>query len=387
MRVIGLMSGTSADGIDAAAADLHLDGDVLELVPLGALAAPLPAPLRELVRAVLPPADTTAELVCRLDTAAGQAFADVAARAADELCGGAADLVVSHGQTVHHWVEDGVVRGTLQLGQPAWIAERTGLPVVADLRPRDVAAGGQGAPLVSAVDVLLLAGRDAPAAALNLGGIANVTVVAPDREPVAFDTGPANALLDAAVLDRTGGTHDVDGALAARGRVHLPLLERLLADPYYAQPPPRTTGKERFHLPYLRAACAGLGAIDAPDLLATLITLTARTVAAAVRPYGVAEVLAAGGGTRNPTLMAALAAELGPVRLDTTDGLGLPVDAKEAYAFAVLGFLTVHGLPATVPACTGARGPRVLGSLTPGATGFPAITRPDRPPVRLRIGC
>ena len=246
------MSGTSADGIDAAAADLRLDGELLELVPLGALAAPLPAGYRELVRAVLPPASTTAEAVCRLDTAAGRAFAEVAARAVAELCGGRADLVVSHGQTVHHWVDGGpgisTVHGTLQLGQPAWIAERTGLPVVADLRPRDVAAGGQGAPLVSAIDVLLLAGRPGPAAALNLGGIANVTVVAPGRDPVAFDTGPANALLDAAVLDRTGATHDVDGALAARGHVHEPLLARLLAEPYYALPPPRTTGRELFHL-------------------------------------------------------------------------------------------------------------------------------------------
>src|SRR5688500_392127 len=141
MRVIGLMSGTSADGIDAAAADLRIDGDLLVVEPLGAFTAALPAGYRELVDAVLPPAPTTAETVCRLDTAAGQAFAEVAARAVDELCGGRADLVVSHGQTVHHWVDGAVVKGTLQLGQPAWIAERTGLPVVADLRPRDVAAG------------------------------------------------------------------------------------------------------------------------------------------------------------------------------------------------------------------------------------------------------
>ncbi len=384
MRVIGLMSGTSADGIDAAAADLRIDGDLLVVEPLGAFTAPLPAGYRELVDAVLPPATTTAETVCRLDTAAGQAFAEVAARAVDELCGGRADLVVSHGQTVHHWVDGAVVKGTLQLGQPAWIAERTGLPVVADLRPRDIAAGGQGAPLVSAVDVLLLAARPVPAAALNLGGIANVTVVAPGRDPVAFDTGPANVLLDAAMAARTGATHDVDGALAMRGWVHEQLLDRLLADPYYALPPPRTTGREHFHLPYLQQACAGLGEIDTPDLLATLVALTARTVADALAPYGIGEVFAAGGGTRNPAVMAALKAALTPALLHTTDGLGLPVDAKEAYAFAVLGFLTVHGLPGTVPSCTGARGPRILGSLTPGAEGFPT-TPPATSPTRMKI--
>ncbi|MGI5129233.1 anhydro-N-acetylmuramic acid kinase [Pseudonocardia sp. CA-107938] len=382
MRVIGLMSGTSIDGIDAAAADLRLDDDLLVLQPLGAFTAPLPAEYRELVAAVLPPATTTAEAVCRLDTAVGQAFAEVAARAVDELCDGRADLVVSHGQTVHHWVDGPTARGTLQLGQPAWIAERTGLPVVADLRPRDVAAGGQGAPLVSAVDVLLLSGRPAPAAALNLGGIANVTVVAPGREPVAFDTGPANVLLDAAVTARTGAPHDADGALAARGHVHEELLARLLADPFYALPPPRTTGRERFHLPYLQEA--GADDVGTPDLLATLVALTARTVSAALARYGVGEVVAAGGGTRNPTLMAALAAQLAPARLRTTDGLGLPVDAKEAYAFCVLGFLTAHGLPGTVPACTGARGPRILGSLTPGMAGFPAAGAAT-PPTRMVI--
>jgi anhydro-N-acetylmuramic acid kinase len=201
---------------------------------------------------------------------------------------------------------------------------------------------------------------------------------------VAFDTGPANVLLDAAVAARTGATHDVDGALAVRGWVHEQLLDRLLADPYYALPPPRTTGREHFHLPYLQQACAGLGEIDTPDLLATLVALTARTVADALVPYGIGEVFAAGGGTRNPALVAALSAAIAPAALHTTDGLGLPVDAKEAYAFAVLGFLTVHGLPGTVPSCTGARGARILGSLTPGGAGFPAVQR-AAPPARMTI--
>jgi anhydro-N-acetylmuramic acid kinase len=236
MRVIGLMSGTSYDAIDAAAADLRLDGDVLVLTPLGMLSQPYPPDLRAAVAASLPPASTTVGQVCQLDTGIGQAFAAVAEQAVEQLCGGYADLIVSHGQTVFHWVDDGTVRGTLQLGQPAWIAEATGVPVVSDLRARDVAAGGQGAPLVSIIDVLWLRGRPGVPVALNLGGIANITVV--HGAPVAFDTGPANALIDAVVTELTGRPFDADGVMAARGQVHEELLGRLLAEPYYARPAP-----------------------------------------------------------------------------------------------------------------------------------------------------
>lgn len=292
MRVIGLMSGTSYDAVDAAAADLTLEGDTLLLRPLGALSLPHPDGLRARIAAALPPAATTMEDVCRLDTAIGQAFAGAAVRALAELCGGGAGLVVSHGQTLYHWAEGGTVRGTLQLGAPAWIAEATGLPVVSDLRGRDVAAGGQGAPLVSLVDTLLLRARDGVPAALNLGGIANVTVVAPDADPVAFDTGPANALLDVAVRHFTGGAadYDEDGRGAAAGRVHPGLLARLLADPYYREPAPKSTGKEHFHLPYLLAALAAEPVPDPDDVLATLTRLTAVTVADACRAHRVTEL-------------------------------------------------------------------------------------------------
>ncbi|MFF8289415.1 anhydro-N-acetylmuramic acid kinase [Streptomyces sp. NPDC016309] len=384
MRVIGMMSGTSYDAVDAAAADLSLEDDTLLLTPLGMVSAPYPAGVRDALAAALPPAATTMEDVCRLDTLIGRAFATLAVRADEELCDGRADLVVSHGQTVYHWVADGTVHGTLQLGRPAWIAEATGRPVVSDLRARDVAAGGQGAPLVSVVDVLWLRDRPGVPVALNLGGIANITVAAGAGSPVAFDTGPANALVDAAVRHFTGGAlgYDEDGALAARGRVDRALLRRLLEDPYYAQPPPRTTGKERFHLPYLRAALAGFERLPAEDVVATLTRLTARTVADAVRSVGATEVVASGGGTRNPVLMGMLGGELGGVPLRGSDELGLPSAAKEAYAFAVLGFLTVRGLPGTVPSCTGARHASLLGSLTPGRDGLrlpePAATAPKR---------
>ncbi|MGW5192392.1 anhydro-N-acetylmuramic acid kinase [Kribbella sp. NPDC004138] len=382
MRVIGLMSGTSYDAIDAAAADLRLKGDELVLTPLGMLSQPYPDELRAAVAAALPPASTSMEDVCRLDTGIGQAFAAVARQAVEQLCGGSADLVVSHGQTMFHWVDGGAVRGTLQLGQPAWIAEATGLPVVSDLRARDVAAGGQGAPLVSIIDVLWLRGRPGVPVALNLGGIANITVV--HGEPVAFDTGPANALIDAVVTELTGQPFDADGVMAARGQVHEELLARLLADPYYARPAPKSTGKELFNLAYVARAMEGLPVIPAEDLVATVTTLTARTVADAVRRYGGTEVVASGGGIRNPVLMHLLADELDvPVR--TTDELGMPSAAKEAYAFAVLGFLTVHGLGGTVPSCTGARHSSILGSVTPGPSGLPVISAAARPPVRLLV--
>lgn len=398
LRVVGIMSGTSHDAVDAAACELRLAGDTLTLTPLGHLSVPYPPALRSELVAALPPARTTLETVCRLDTGIGQAFADVAARSVAELCAGRADLVVSHGQTVFHWASDGDgVLGTLQLGEAAWIAEATGLPVVSGLRTRDVAAGGQGAPLVGLFDALWLAGRPGTAVALNLGGIANVTVLPPTPPPVetappmvelvethTFDTGPACALLDAATRHVTNGrlAFDADGALAARGQVLPDLLARLLDEPFYARPAPKSTGKELFHLDYLLARL-GPTPVTPEDLLATLVALTARTVADAVR-HTATEVVASGGGTHNPVLMATLRAELPGVTVRTSDELGVPSQAKEALAFAVLGWHTWYGLPGVLPGATGARRPSVLGSVTPGADGrFPpgraaAVGQPRR---------
>ncbi|MFJ3977425.1 anhydro-N-acetylmuramic acid kinase [Streptomyces sp. NPDC090021] len=371
MRVIGLMSGTSYDAVDAAACDLahRPGGGALHLTPLGMVSEPYPADLRTALADALPPAATTLADVCRLDTRIGQAFGRLAVRADRELCSGRAELVASHGQTVYHWAADGQVHGTLQLGEAAWIAEATGHPVVSGFRPRDVAAGGQGAPLVGLIDLMLLRGRPGVPAALNIGGIANVTVVPGNAAPVAFDTGPGNALIDAAVRELSGGrlAYDEGGALAASGRVHEGLLGRMLAEPYYRLPPPRTTGKELFHPGYLRSCLAEFGRIPPQDLVATLTRLTARTVADALRPLGATEVFASGGGVRNPTLTGMLRAELAGARLRTSEELGLPAAAKEAYAFAVLGYLTLHGLPGNAPGCTGAAGPRVLGCVTPGS--------------------
>jgi anhydro-N-acetylmuramic acid kinase len=415
--VIGLMSGTSMDGIDAAVADLERNGEVLRLTPLDHETTPYSPELAAALRAALPPSTTTMETVCRLDTAVGQEFAAAAERIRWPHPDAA--LVVAHGQTVFHWVEgDGHVAGTLQIGRTAWIAERCGLPVVSDLRSADVAAGGQGAPLVSLFDVLLLGNAaDVPRAALNLGGIANLTVVpppsapspnsstepradypqgmsvirsesAPSFAPIAYDAGPANALIDAAVVAVTRGaeTCDAGGQRAALGTVDEALLALLLDDFFLAQAPPKTTGKERYHHGFTEAALDELGRdLAADDLVATLTAHAAEVSAAECRRHGVAEVIASGGGTENPVLMRALAERIAPARLRTIDDLGIPSAAKEAYAFAVLGFLTWHGLPGNVPSCTGARHPAVLGTITPGPAPLtlppPAVT----PPSRLEI--
>ncbi|MBO4163976.1 anhydro-N-acetylmuramic acid kinase [Micromonospora antibiotica] len=398
MRIVGLMSGTSYDGVDVVAAEFTAVGQTLWMRALGHRELGYDAELRERIGAVLPPNPTTVEAVCRLDNALGAVFADAAALGV-ALAGGRADVVVSPGQTVFHWVDGGTVHGTLQLGAPARVAARVGVPVLSDLRSADVAAGGQGAPLVPAFDALLLAPDD-PAgargdlggrpgggvrAALNLGGIANLTVVAPDAPVLGYDVGPANALLDAAARRFLDRPCDVDGVRAAAGRVHPGLLALLLAEPYYAAPPPKSTGKELFHPGYLDDRLAALGEpVARDDVFATLTELTARTVVDACRRHRVTELVAAGGGVRNPTLWGRLAA-LGDGRwtLRTTDELGVPAQAREAYAFALLGWLSWHGLPGALPSVTGARRAAVLGSWTP--SGPPAGVTGTLPPRRLVV--
>jgi anhydro-N-acetylmuramic acid kinase len=386
MRVIGMISGTSYDAIEALAVDLELEGSTVVVDMLQHISAPYPDDLHAAIAKILPPATTTIEQVCRLDTAIGMRFAEVAAELIERTGGGPADVVCSHGQTVFHWVEDRRALGTLQLGQPAFIAELTGSTVVSDVRTRDIAAGGQGAPLASLVDVLLLGSRPARVCgSLNLGGISNVTVVGPDREPIAFDIGPASALLDAVVSAATDGreTYDVDGRGAARGTVDAELLAAFLAEPYYAEEPPKSTGKELFHLAYVREH-VGDRQIARDDLLATLATLSAETIANDLRRLGVAEVVAAGGGTRNPTLMRLLEERLPGVPITTIDAYGIAEAAKEALVFALIGFLTVHGLPGSIASCTGASRATVLGSIAPGATAL-SLTPEAASPTRLVV--
>ncbi len=385
MIVLGLISGTSVDAIDVAAADLSWDGSIIALRPLGHAERPWPCAVRERLIAALPPASCSAEALCQLDTLAGEAFAAAAAWGIAHLGGDGAALIASHGQTVFHWIDAGRARGTLQIGQPAIIAERTGLPVISDFRARDVAAGGHGAPLASTLDALWLAGDGGPRAALNLGGIANVTLVGRAGDPVlAFDTGPANCLMDAEMLAATGRPRDDDGAQARAGTVREDLLAHLLADPYYALPPPKSTGRELFRTGYVADRLGGLPAIALPDLIATLVELTAVTVADACRAMRTTEVVASGGGTRNPALMARLAARLAPIPLTTSEQRGLPANGKEAYLFALLGFLTWHGVPGVVLGATGSRVPRILGRINPGNAPL-VLPPPGRAPDGLRI--
>lgn len=374
MIVLGMGSGTSVDGVDVAVLDLELVGDTVQARVLGTRTHPYERRLREAVLQAFPPGRVGMQEVCRLDTRLGQAFAQAAVTTAEVVLGGRpVDLIVSHGQTVFHDVVEGRVAGTLQLGQPAWVAEAAGAPVVSDLRVADVAAGGQGAPLASTWDALWLGGSGRTRAALNLGGIANVTVVPPEGPLTAFDTGPANALVDAVVARRTGAEMDKDGVLAATGSVDAELLSVLLDDPFYSLDPPRTTGKEHFNLDLVRRALDRVGRdLATADLVATLTELTAVTVAEAVRAYRPAEVVASGGGVRNPVLLARLRAALGThpstggTELVTSDAYGVPSDDKEACLFALLGFLTWHGLPGTRAEATGARVGRLSGRITPG---------------------
>jgi anhydro-N-acetylmuramic acid kinase len=381
MKVIGMISGTSFDAIEAVAMELSLSDHVVSAQLLAHYSVPYGEELRDRIARILPENSTTIEEVCHLDTLIGQSFAEVAGELSDRYCDGAPDVVCSHGQTVFHWVHDGHALGTLQLGQGAWIAERTGATVVQDVRSRDVAAGGHGAPLASLLDVLLLGVHpETVRGSLNLGGISNITVVGPTREPLAYDIGSSNALMDAAVTWISEGKEvfDRNGERAARGRVDEALLSELLLDPYYSSPAPKSTGKEYFHLTYLRAAI-GSRASAPDDLLATLCALTVETVARAVEEHGVKELFVAGGGTRNPVLMAGLRQRLATVPISLIDEFGVPEDAKEACLFALIGFLSVHGLASTVPSATGARHASVLGAIVPGRQAIASWPRGDAP--------
>jgi anhydro-N-acetylmuramic acid kinase len=398
MRVLGCMSGTSADGIDIACADLSMHGQELLAGYRGLTSVPFSPALRSLIGQVLPPARPGAGAVCELHAELGRAYARAFATARDELAVGQADLAVLHGQTVFHWVSpEGTALGTLQVGSAAEVAAALGIPVVSDLRSRDLASGGQGAPLVAMFDKLLLSGERhggtaaaaAPRAAANLGGIANLTVVANGEVQIGYDVGPAGALMDPAAALASGGTlaFDDGGKLAAVGTVSPELLARLRADRYYQLRPPRSTGREHFNASYLDAALAGLHPAPTADgVCATVTRLLVDLLADAARRHGLSDLVLSGGGSQNATTLAWLRAALPGTAVRTSDELGVPAQAKEALAFAVLGYLTWHSLPGSVPAATGARTPSVLGSITPGAG--PLVLPPPAgvAPAWLRLG-
>lgn len=382
MFVIGLMSGTSLDALDAALVEINAEDDALRLTVHDFMMHPYDDALRERVRGILPPHEGSTAEVCALNVILGEAFASAAlqiARADDRRVDEIA-LIASHGQTVYHQVAPGAIRSTLQLGAPAVIAERTGCTVVADFRPRDIAAGGQGAPLVPYLDALLLHDERLNRASQNIGGMGNVTYVPAEGPPIAFDTGPGNVLIDEAVRVLSDGVlrYDQDGAMAARGDVDDRLLERWLAHPFFHQPPPKSTGREAWGPSEARAyvELARERGLSADDIVATLTAFTARSIAHGYATFlgPVDEALIGGGGARNPVLLAQLQAALPHTDVRPIDNLGLDAEAKEAVAFALLGYATVHGWPNNVPAATGATHPVVLGSITPG-TSYGALIR------------
>jgi anhydro-N-acetylmuramic acid kinase len=361
---IGLMSGTSLDGMDAALVRFHgpTHATLLDFTTR-VYAEPERAQLRSALNGA------TAAALARLHVQLAEWAADVVQTLLKRNNVPASDLslIAFPGQTI--WHEPPLV--SWQLGEPAVLAERFGVRVVSGFRARDVAAGGQGAPLVPMADVLLFAAVDAPRILLNLGGMANLTYVerrAHDDRVLAFDTGPGVALIDAtARLVDPSSNYDRDGRIAAQGRIGQEVVSQLLADSFFSAPPPKSTGRERFGDAYAEAIYRRL---PGPDAVATAVELTARTVADAIgrwTPSDV-EVVASGGGCHHPGLMNALSrylAERGNHPLRRFDDIFFAGDAKEAVAFALLGYLTLHGQPGNLPAATGAGGPRVLGAVTP----------------------
>lgn len=381
-RYIGLMSGTSLDGVDG----------VLSLLANGRwqTLAHAHLPLPPTLRQALLDLNTSGDDELHQAALASQALAVLYAKVVQAVCEQARSLptevraIGAHGQTVRHRPELGY---TLQLNQPALLAELTGIDVVADFRSRDVAAGGQGAPLVPAFHEAIFAQPDRTVVVLNIGGMANLSILRPGQGPLGFDCGPGNALLDMWCHRQTGHAFDANGAWGAQGTVREDWLADALADPFFALPPPKSTGRDLFNADWLMRWLAPHGVAGEPanalagqpgpassppvaiaqDVQATLCELTARSAAQAVRDHAAdaAEVVVCGGGALNGDLMQRLARQLPGVRVCRSDEHGLNVMQVEAAAFAWLAWAHVHRVAGNLPAVTGARGPRVLGALYP----------------------
>ncbi|MGC1549982.1 MAG: anhydro-N-acetylmuramic acid kinase [Rhodanobacter sp.] len=361
---LGLISGTSADGIDVAL--VRFEHGAPHLV--AALTHPWPPALRDRILAVAQDeTQLNLDLYGRLDVAIGACFADATLHLLEQsnTSASAVRAIGSHGQTLRHRPV-GEHPFTLQVGDPSVIAERCGIDVIADFRRADVAAGGQGAPLLPVVHAMLLGRSGHTRVVLNLGGIANITVLAADGSVLGFDTGPANGLLDAWCMRHLGEPFDRDGAFAASGNIDQTLLHALLADPYFALPPPKSTGREHFHLAWLEAQ-PHVAALPPADVQATLLELTARSVADAILTHAddASDILVCGGGVHNGVLMRRISDLLAPRDVLSTAKFGIDPDYLEATAFAWLARQRLLGLPGNLPAVTGARGPRQLGAIYP----------------------
>lgn len=387
MLLIGLMSGTSADGIDAALVEITGQGRRTYARLLHFLCLPHTEAMREAILRLCDPQTATVPDLCALNVALGERFAE----AAQAVAGAAAvalsevDAIASHGQTVWHQptprpIAGMEARGTLQIGEPAVIAARTGCRVVSHFRTADMAAGGHGAPLVPYADWALLTSGREHRVVLNIGGIANVTFLPRNAAPeavIAFDTGPGNMVIDGLVRALTRGARQFDagGAWAAQGTPLPRLWNPRMEHPYFLLDPPKTTGREMFGEQYVHALLADARTLGAreEDVLATATFLTARTIGFGFRTFvrprtrsgRIGTVIVGGGGTQNATLLRMIREEIAPTRVTTHAEFGIPDDAKEAIAFALLGYETLQGRPSNLPTATGAARPTILGSITP----------------------
>ena len=367
MRAVGVMSGTSLDGIDVAMLELFPRGNGYDFILLRGATLPFAPELRDRLFAAMPPNEPPPRAVALLDRDLGAAIGEAIVR----LTGGEAiDFVASHGVTLYH---DGHERTSVQIGDPFVIRELVQATVLSDFRRADCAAGGQGAPLVPYVDALLF--RDErDTVALNVGGIANIAILprGSSSEAVrAWDTGPGNILLDAFVRRRSGGKLRFDeyGEAAARGSVDLQLLFAMFADPFFSEPPPKSTGRERFGEAFLERFAAELGELSDDDGCATLLALTIEPIVNAIHdrlPRG-ARVLVSGGGARNRELLRRLAERLPTCSIERTEELGIDGDLKEAISFAIVGYETLRGYAAVLPRVTGAQHASLLGTIAPHA--------------------
>ena len=369
---LGLISGTSVDTVDAAI--VSFGPDMASARVVHAHGHPIPSRLRRDLLDAAAKERTTFARIARLDVEVGHLFADAALAALREAGLDRAEVaaVGSHGQTVRH-EPDGRWPSTTQIGDPNVIAQRTGITTVADFRRRDVAAGGQGAPLAPVFHQAVMSHPSLRRAVVNLGGIANASLLDPADSrgsgPLGFDCGPANGLLDAWARRRLDAPLDQDGDWAASGVVHGPLLERMLADPYFSRPAPKSTGRGYFDEGWIdRQIRSAAGPIPPADVQRTLCELCAETVAESIERYGpeTAEVYLCGGGVHNRTLVGRLSARLAPRTVSRTDTLGISADYVEAAAFAWLAKRTLDGAPGNLPSVTGAGEPVVLGGIYPG---------------------
>ena len=383
MRVIGMMSGTSADGIDTALAEISGAPPNIQAHFAGHHHISFPSHVRKKILRIANNAATNAAEISELNFVVGDWFANAAIHSCRKwkIPLHEISLIGSHGQTIYHQGIPGIIHGarrvesTLQIGEIAIIAERTGVATIGNFRPGDIAAGGQGAPLVPFVDYILYRHAQLSRIALNIGGIANVTVIPAGATPdkvMAFDTGPGNMVIDALVEKLTRGrqTYDRNAKIALTGRTVPELLTRMMRDRYLRMKPPKTAGREQFGRHYAEEILTWGRRHHAsmPDVIRTATVFTALSIADAFRRFilprtEVHELIAAGGGTLNPLIMAQLAAAIPDIDIISSSRFGLPSEAKEAFAFAVLAYEAYHKRPNNIPSATGANHPAILGNL------------------------